>query len=353
MKRNVKWFLTVILLQSFISGKAQDVGFSQFYDQPLLRNPALAGVFTGDVRVTAAFRNQWQSVTIPYRTYALNGEYKIPVLTDNNLTLGLQLIRDVAGTSQFSTTQIMPAANFSLPLSSERPAYLSFGVMGGILQQKFDPTKLVMNDQFVSGSNGSLSVSPASRQVFNRTDVTYLDLSAGISYSSEFANEIQYFAGAGLFHLTKPKVGFYEGNIITRNRKLTLNSGVSAPTSETDRFILYADYFKQFATGFKPAGKGSFQYGIMFSRDLFVDGDVQKTITFGVLHRLQDAVIPVIKLQISKFIVGLSYDVNVSKLVAASNYRGGFELTISYRDLLNIHNSDLRQVDCYGPQFKN
>jgi type IX secretion system PorP/SprF family membrane protein len=353
MKRDVKLLFTVILLQSFLCGNAQDVGFSQFYDQPLLRNPALAGVFTGDVRVTAAFRNQWQSVTIPYRTYALNGEFKMPVLVDNNLTLGLQLIRDVAGTSQFSTTQIMPAANYSLPLSNERPAYLSFGVMGGILQQKFDPTKLILNDQFVSGSNGSLSVLPASRQVFNRTDVTYLDLSAGISYSSEFANEIQYFAGAGLFHLTKPKVGFYEGNIITRNTKLTLNSGVSAPTSETDRFILYADYFKQFATGFKAAGKASFQYGFMFSHDLFVDGDVQKTITIGLLHRLQDAVIPVVKLQFSKFIVGLSYDVNVSKLVTASNYRGGFELTISYRDLLNIHNTDLRQVECYGPQFRN
>jgi len=353
MKRNGKLLFIVVLLQSFVDGFAQDVGFSQFYDQPLLRNPALAGVFTGDVRVTAAFRNQWQSVTIPYRTYALNAEFKMPVLGDKNLTWGMQLIRDVAGSSQFSTTQILPAANLSLPLSSDRPAYLSFAVMGGLMQQRFDPTKLVLNDQFVSGSNGSLSVSPASRQVFDKTDVNYFDLSAGVSYSSVFGNDIEYFAGGALFHLTKPKVGFYEGNVITCNRKLTLNSGLSAPTSETDRFIIYADYFKQFATGFQPAGKGSFQYGFMFSRDIFVEGDVQKTITFGVLHRLQDAVIPVVKLQISKFIVGLSYDVNVSKLVTASAYRGGFELTISYRDLLNIHNSDLRQVDCWGPQFKN
>jgi type IX secretion system PorP/SprF family membrane protein len=342
-----------VLLLSCVWAAAQDVGFSQFYDQPLLRNPALAGVFTGDVRVTAAFRDQWQSVTVPYRTYALNAEFKMPVLANDNLTLGMQVIRDVAGTSQFSTTQILPAANFSLPLSSEKPTYLSFAVMGGLLQQRFDPAKLVMNDQFVSGSNGSLSVLPASRQVFNKTDVHYFDLSAGVSFSSVFGNEIEYFIGSGLFHVTKPKVGFYDGNVITRNRKLSINGGLSAPTSETDRFIVYADYFKPFATGFKPAGKGTLQYGFMFSRDLFVDDDVQKTITFGLLHRLNDAVIPVVKLQLSKFIVGLSYDVNVSKLVTASTYRGGFELTLSYRDILNIHNSDLRQVDCWGPRFKN
>ncbi|WP_205511576.1 PorP/SprF family type IX secretion system membrane protein [Longitalea arenae] len=354
MKRKfISASIMLMLLQCYYLGKTQDVGFSQFYDQPLLRNPALAGVFTGDVRVTAAFRNQWQSVTIPYRTYALNAELKMPVLTNYNLTLGLQVIRDVAGTAQFSTTQILPAANFNFPLSDDRPAYLSFAVMGGLMQQRFDPAKLIMNDQFIAGSNGSLSVLPASRQVFNKTDVNYLDLSAGISYSSTFDNDVQYFVGGGLFHLTKPNVGFYDGNIIIRNRKLGLNAGLSAPTSETDRFIAYADYFKQFASAFKPAGKGVLQYGFMFSRDLFVEDDMQKTITLGLLHRLNDAVIPVVKLQLSKFIIGISYDVNVSKLVSASTYRGGFELTLSYRDILNIHNSELRQVDCWGPQFKN
>jgi type IX secretion system PorP/SprF family membrane protein len=353
MKRNAKSVGAVLILLQSYWGNAQDVGFSQFYDQPLLRNPALAGVFTGDVRVTAAFRNQWQSVTIPYRTYALNAEYKMPVLTNNSLTLGAQVIRDVAGTAQYSTTQILPAVNFSLPLSNERPAFLSFAVMGGLMQQRFDPAKLVMNDQFVSGSNGSLSALPVSRQVFNKTDVNYFDLSAGISFSSVFGNEVEYFIGGGLFHLTKPNVGFYDGNTITRNRKLGFNAGLSAPTSETDRFIAYADYFKQFAAGFKPAGSAVLQYGLMFSRDLFVDGDVQKTITLGLLHRLNDAIIPVIKLQLSKFIVGISYDVNISKLVPASTYRGGFELTLSYRDILNINNSDLQQIKCWGPQFKN
>ena len=93
-----------ILLLCQLSAHAQDVGYSQFYDQPLLRNPALAGIFEGDVRVTASYRNQWESVTVPYRTYSLSAEYKTPfhaLLSENStVTFGLQLMRDVAGTSE-------------------------------------------------------------------------------------------------------------------------------------------------------------------------------------------------------------------------------------------------------------
>src|ERR1700709_746181 len=119
-------FITVTLLVS-CSASAQDIGFSQFYEQPLLRNPALAGIFTGDVRLVASYRNQWQSVTIPYRTFGLSTEIKLPIdlVPDDNITIGLQLIKDVAGTSEFSTTQILPAVNYSLPLSGQKNSYLS------------------------------------------------------------------------------------------------------------------------------------------------------------------------------------------------------------------------------------
>src|SRR5688572_2978598 len=119
MKLLQQLLLTGSLITAGLTGLTQDIGFSQFYDQPLLRNPALAGIFTGDVRLVASYRNQWQSVTVPYRTFGLSAEYKMPthVVENDIFTLGLQLIKDVAGTSEFSTTQILPAVNYSFPLS--------------------------------------------------------------------------------------------------------------------------------------------------------------------------------------------------------------------------------------------
>src|SRR6476659_5043399 len=121
MKNNYKPVLLIyILSQCGTINYAQDISFSQFYDQPLLRNPALAGIFTGDIRFTASYRNQWQTVTVPYRTFGLSSEIKFPVQImsrDLTVTTGLQLLRDVAGTSEFSTTQVMPALNLSIPVA--------------------------------------------------------------------------------------------------------------------------------------------------------------------------------------------------------------------------------------------
>jgi len=351
MKRYYKTgCLLLISCRLILTAAAQDVGFSQFYDQPLLRNPALAGIFEGDVRVTASYRNQWQSVTIPYRTFALSSEVKFTpgFMSDDNLTIGLQLMRDVAGTSEFSTTQILPAVNYSFPLSREHNSYLSVAFMGGLMQQRFDPSKLVMNDQFVAGSNGAFSILPSSRQVFNNTSVNYFDFSTGISYNGVIKEQTDYFAGIGLFHLKRPQVGFYDGHTITLNRKLALNAGLSTPTGEKDRFIIYADYFKQFGERFAPVGISSMQAGVMLSHDFF--GDEQQIITGGVLYRMNDAVIPVIQLQLFNFMVGMSYDVNIDKLATASKYRGGLELVLSYRGFLNTRQSDRRQTLC--PNFR-
>lgn len=54
---------------------AQDAHFSQFFEAPLLRNPSLAGLFAGDIRIQGVYRNQWASVTVPYQTGSFNAEY--------------------------------------------------------------------------------------------------------------------------------------------------------------------------------------------------------------------------------------------------------------------------------------
>ena len=121
---------------------SQDIHFSQFFEAPLLRNPSLAGIFAGDVRVQAVYRDQWNSVTTAYKTLSLNGEYKMPVGKANDfVTLGLQLLQDRAGTISWVSTHILPAINYHKSLSDSRTSYLSLGFMGGWVQKRFDRTK--------------------------------------------------------------------------------------------------------------------------------------------------------------------------------------------------------------------
>lgn len=318
---------------------SQDINFSQFYELPMLRNPALAGIFAGDVRVTAGYRNQWQSVTTPYQTQALGGEIKFSLGQNSYdfITLGLQITNDQAGDSKLSKTQILPALNFHKSVNGEKDSYISAGVMAGAVQQRFDPTKLQFDDQFV---NGTYSPTNPTRQTFSGSNVTYYDIAAGLSFSSVAPGDIHYYFGMGLFHFTKPKVAFIYTNDIKLNPKFVANFGLSAPTSDEDKFILYGDFFIQ-------GGNKQVQGGFLYSHDLMqYEDDETISIAGGAFYRWNDAVIPVVRLDYYQLGIGLSYDVNVSKLKAASQMRGGFEATLSYKTYLNVLNSSLNKTRC-------
>src|SRR3954462_11675496 len=92
----VAFFITLFTSNKSLS---QDLHFSQFFEAPLLRNPSLAGIFEGDIRVQGVYRDQWNSFTNAYRTGSLNAEYKMPVgATNDFITTGIQMLYDKAGT---------------------------------------------------------------------------------------------------------------------------------------------------------------------------------------------------------------------------------------------------------------
>ena len=320
--------------------QAQDLNFSQFYELPLLRNPGLAGIYNGDVRVTSAFRSQWGSVTTPYVSQALGGEMKFAVSRnkDNYISVGLQITNDRAGDSKFGKTQFLPLLAYHRLLNAENNTYLSVGFLAGPVQERFDPTNLKFDDQFV---NGAYSPGNATRQYFASSEFVYFDGSSGISYSSTFANGISYYAGAAMFHIATPSVAFNQSKDIRLNRKWVFNAGLSAPTSDFNKIILYADYFTQ-------GGNSQMQGGFMYQHDLLQDkdGNADINVSGGAFLRWNDAVVPVIKLDYYGLGIGLTYDANISKLHTASQLRGGFELTLSYKNLLNIRNSSGNQSNC-------
>ncbi len=317
---------------------AQDINFSQFYDLPLLRNPALAGLFKGDIRVTSAFRSQWQSVTTPYRTIGLGIEYKRAIgISDDYITYGMQASSDIAGDSKLSRTQVFPVFNYHKALNGDNGSYLSAGIMGGPVMEKFDPSKLTFDDQYV---NNAYSTANPTREQFSKTNRTYWDAAVGLSFSSKIGQNTRYYIGAGLFHFTKPKVAFQKQNDIILNQKYVINAGLSAPVGNGNQLILYGDYFMQ---GGARQGQGGFLYCYNLDEN---EANEKVNISAGMFYRWKDAAMPVIKLDYYKMSIGITYDVNLSKLKTASQLRGGYEITLSYRAFRHNYNSSADKVRC-------
>jgi type IX secretion system PorP/SprF family membrane protein len=335
MKTNIltRTLVVLVLALTMLNGQSQDINFSQFYDLPILRNPAIAGLFDGDIRVTSAYRNQWQSVTVPFRTIALGVEIKKVVSrnTGDFITFGIQMTNDQAGDSKLTRTQALPMVNYHKSLSADRNLYLSAAFMGGLVMSRFDPTQLRFDDQY---AGGSYNANNPTRQSFSNTSLTYWDPSAGISLSGETGEAGNFYVGVGLFHITQPKVSFMAQNDERLHRKYVINAGYTTPTSDENRLTFYADLFKQ-------GGAAQAQGGVLYMHDLTQFEDESKvSISGGMFYRLSDALIPVVKLDYKKWSMGATYDINVSKLVPASQYRGGLEVTLQYRTLSPNHISD-------------
>lgn len=321
-------------LPSFLM--AQDYTFSQFYEMPLLRNPAISGLFNGDLRLQSSYRTQWSSFTTPFQTMALSAEVKTGVGTgDNYFTTSLLMANDVAGDSRLSRLQVMPAVNYLVSFN-DGSGYLAMGFMGGMIQSNFDPSRLYFDDQF---QNGSYNPSNPTSQLFTKTNETHFDMGAGFSVSDEVAYGTQVYVGAALYHLNKPKMVFSSLEEKLK-RRFVLNLGASMELSDNDKFIMYGDYITQ-------AGNRQGLLGLMFSHSFgqYIEDD-KYGISFGTFYRWADAVIPVIKLELRQVTLGLSYDSNVSKLSQASYSRGAFELTASFKSFLNIKNSAVDKVKC-------
>lgn len=305
---------------------AQDVNFSQFYELPLLRNPALAGLFEGDVRATAVFRNQWNSVTVPYKTRGFGLEAAV-YKTDNTLVAGgLQVVSDAAGDSKLSRTSVMGTCAVHIAVND---GYFAVGASGGMVLQKFDSRGLRWDDQYV---NGSYSPTNPTAQTFGGSFPTTrnrLDLATGISYNAVLSNDVRYYVGVSGFHLAGSSRTFKDstGVVDQSKMKFMVNGGLSIPHGDFNRVVFYTDLFTQ-------GGAKQFQGGLLYMFN-FTQDDADKelgvSLSLGAFTRWADAFIPLVKLDYYNLSVGATYDVNISKLSNVSTGRGGFEITAGYR----------------------
>lgn len=318
MLRKAIIFIGIGYLSFGISLKAQDIHFSQFFETPLWRNPSLAGIYKGDIRVQAVYRDQWNSVTNAYKTGSLNAEVKLPIGKSNDfITTGLQVLYDKAGTIGWTSTHVLPVLNYHKSLNNEKNQYLSLGFMGGIVQRRFDPSKVTTNSQYDNGGLG---------ENFSNTKYNYADGSVGLSYNSTLGENVNnnFFVGVAYHHFNKPDNSFYQNTGIVLQPKLVLSSGFRFGVSDYAYMTIQADHSIQ--GGFNET-IGGVMYGLKIGTD---SDDPAYTIHAGGLMRWNDAIIPVVKLDYDPFSVALSYDVNISKLKPSSYGRGGFEISVSF-----------------------
>ncbi len=305
--------LQVILIQAgFLY--AQDMHFSQYFNNPLFVNPAHAGNGINYVRASLFYRNQWNTVASPFRSYSLAVDKAV-----RRFGFGALAANNSAGQDGISQLNILGNLTYIQSLGEAKTNKIALGIQFGIIQKSFDPSRMSFDNQYTV--DHGYDPNAPNGETFYKTRINRPDINAGILYTRNQGVPDKWFktyAGITFSHVTQPKESF----IIDENKlpiKLTANAGAGFVLSkqlELRPSVLFVnqDRFREI------------NMGMLASFSL----DNLNVMQLGIYNRNRDAVIAYAGYQVSNFFLGLSYDINTSALSGSSRSRGGFELSLTY-----------------------
>ena len=321
-----KYLLIALMFLPGVYTQAQDIHFSQFYENAIMRNPGLTGIFSGDYKVGVNYRSQWSNISVPFQTFLFSGETRIATnrAVGDYLSIGVASTYDKAGSISFNSLQVYPALNYNKSLEDRRNSYLSVGFAGGYIQRSYDMSRATFSTQYV---NGNYSANNASGENFNNNTLENYDIAAGVSLNSSAGpnNVVNYYVGFSAFHLNKPKQTFDDENaLIVLTTKYTGNAGFSWQVNRQFGLTAHADYITQGTYSQLIAG------GLISWQTTRETSDNLK-IYAGLFIRAKDAMIPTFKIDYQAYSLTFTYDVNTSTLRTASSGAGGYELSLFLR----------------------
>lgn len=319
MKRKIYSIIIFLLLSNLLMG--QDIHFSQYYASPITVNPAYTGMFNGTYRVGANYRNQWASVSIPYKTFAAYADLGLMHKPFNKYFVGagLSLVNDVSGDGNLAVTKLTANGAFHIALDAAKNYYLSIGLQASYIQKKIDWDKLYFHSQW---RNVDFDQNRSNQEFGYFPGFHYFDFQLGTLYSFIVNTKVGGYLSASVSHLLRPKDSFY-GSTYKLGGRPQLSAGVNVDV--TKAFTLYPSFYYQ-----NQKNASEFLTGVMVSYKLTPDEIESNKIYFGTYIRLKDAWYPVIGYEFSNIRVLLNYDINYSELQPASSGRGALELSIQY-----------------------
>jgi type IX secretion system PorP/SprF family membrane protein len=282
-----------------------------------------------------------------FNTYSVSYDQKMPVGRTDYFGIGGAFWGDVAGQSRFGTLQAKLSGSYSKKMGGYRKTahFLVFGVEGAFSQRNLSQGDLLFGDQIdpTSGPTQDPTQDP-----LDDYDFFYGDVSAGLLWFSVLDEFTNFYFGMAFHHLNQPDQSFYQGTQrVPLYTKFTVHGGGQFEIQPRVSFIPNIVFMMQgphmeanlgtsvrFAMGNSRTNEQGFQLGAWYRLGNQYENK---------LH--SDAIILSSRFDYQNFGIGLSYDINISKLRQASSANNAIELSLSY----NICGPEHRGIYC--PKF--
>lgn len=313
-----KVLLSIVFAIIGLSLSAQDIHFSQFNAAPLQLNPALTGKVECTYRIVANYRNQWNAIPAPYVTYALSFDAALweKRMNGSSFGIGFSAFNDQSGDGNLTHTNLSMSLAYHAQLGEGH--LLSAGFQGAYVSKRIDDSDLLFSTQI--GPSGPIIGAPHGE--FLSSGFNFIDMNAGIHWSSIISDNFSFNFGGAYYHILEPNESFLGDLENTVQPRYVGHGGFSAGIGEQVAISPSVLYMKQ---GENTQINGGASLGFyMDNAALHFGGWLRYA------GKNPDAIIALIGVEFSNLVFGFSYDVSISEIKTANNNKGGFELSLGY-----------------------
>jgi type IX secretion system PorP/SprF family membrane protein len=314
--RFIKTFLALLFVTQLTA--QTDPHFTQNYTYPMYINPAMTGGSDGDYRVSAIYRSQWGAISNPYRTVGVSFDMR----TNKNIAVGVNLQNQSAGDGGFNYLNAAASVAYTgVKFGADNNHRIVFAMQAGIINRRVDQSKFKWGEQWnpITGYNENNAIT----ETFATNSATALDIGAGaLYYDAAPEKKINAFGGFAAYHLNRPKdpIVYSQSAVLsTIPMRFVVHGGVSFNMDEKTSIVPHALVMQQ-------GTAREFMLGTYVRRNVNAETDFM----FGAYYRFKDAIAPYAGIDYKNFTIGVSYDVNTSKLGSMTRNVNSFEISFTY-----------------------
>ncbi len=288
-------------------------------------SPAATAIFRGDVRFIGSYRNQWaKDDIVDYLTFSgsVDAKFFNPKMQNSFFGGGLIFNYDQAGDLSLNLAQLGLNGSYTQRLAEKH--FVTAGLQLGFVNRRYT-NNLRVDNQY----NGDVFVDNLpTREPIDEADASFVDFSAGLNYHwQKPSKRSKLDLGVGLFHIAEPGYSFYEDESVVYPQRLSLYGRGAVGLGRKFDLLPMAMHQIQ--------GKHS-QTLLGLAGRLHLNQKVTRktAIQLGLNYRFHsdegDAWIPNLEFHQQSWLIGLSYDINISEFEIATQNRGGLEVHLNY-----------------------
>ena len=319
MKKIIAPVLLLILSSSLF---AQDPHFSQFFSSPLTVNPAFTGKFDGSVRINGNYRNQWPTINNAFITSTGSVDFHVgkdAIPTNDTWGLGATFLTDKSAGGAVNMNYFSLSTAYHKGLDENGFTQLSGGVQLTYSNTYINTSSLILG----YNTDGTPQLYTQSYPNSPSLSSNYIDLNAGVLYSTSTNDRNNFYVGGSFYHINKPMEKLTSSDSYQINPRATIQAGTYFGIGPATTLHLSGIETIQ-------AGASETVLGGAFQFIAQQDDNKSTSLYVGSWMRLNDAIIPYVGLEFNDVRFGLTYDVTTSTLKTASENKGGIELSAVY-----------------------